>query len=76
VLIDWWSDNDILRHYNYGAPKGHGGQLAYHWPGPGACVWEMAITAFERQAWIDHVMQPPGQADLDAYLAAWLDGDV
>ena len=22
VLVDWWSDNDILRHHNYGAPKG------------------------------------------------------
>ena len=74
VLVDWWSDNDILRHHNYGGPKG--AAMAHQWPGPAACVWELAITGFERAAWIEHVLSPPGGPDLRAYLAAQLDGVV
>jgi hypothetical protein len=74
VLVDWWSDNDILRHHNYGAPKG--GEMAHQWPGPGACVWELAIAGFERAAWIEHVLSPPDGPNLGRYLAARMDADV
>ena len=75
VLVDWWSDNSILRHHNYGAPKGSS-EMLRQWPGPGACIWEMAITQFERAAWIEHVLSPPDGPDLAGYLAAHLDGPV
>lgn len=74
VLVDWWSDNDILRHHNYGGPKG--AELAHQWPGPAACVWELAITGFERAAWIEYVLSPLGGPDLPAYFTAHLDGAV
>jgi hypothetical protein len=73
VLIDWWSDNDILRHHNYGAPKG--GEMAHQWPGPASCVWELAIIGFERAAWIEHVLSPVGP-DLASYLAVQMNADV
>jgi hypothetical protein len=32
------------------------------------CVWELAIVAHERDAWVRHMLAP-GQPDLDGYLA-------
>ncbi|WP_172632414.1 hypothetical protein [Dictyobacter arantiisoli] len=38
-------------HHVYGASKGHGGNLHYHWlPGAEFCVWELAVCWFERNA--------------------------
>ena len=33
VFVGWWSDQNILHHHLYGAPKGH--ELQYPWR-PGA----------------------------------------
>lgn len=76
VLVEWWSDNDILRHHNYGAPKGHGGRFVHQWPDPAACIWELAVVEFERAAWIRHVLEPAGGPDVAAYLDARLDALV
>ena len=35
------------------------------------CVWELPALAFERSAWVRHLLQP-SRPDLDAYLADWL----
>ena len=44
--------------------------------GPLACVWDMAVIAYERDAWVQHVLMNPGGPDLDAYLAQQLNADV
>jgi hypothetical protein len=77
VLVDWWSDQDIVQHHLYGAPKGHGGELEYGWPeGAGFCVWELAVCCFEREAWLDCVLKRPGDPDLEAYLSRRMNKDV
>lgn len=35
------------------------------------CVWELPALAFERSAWVRHLLRPE-RPDLDAYLADWL----
>ncbi len=37
-------------------------------PSPVACVWDLAVMAFEREAWIEFVLKP-AEPDIDAYLA-------
>lgn len=37
--------------------------------GPIACVWELAVHAHERDAYIEHVLYPSNGHDHDAYLA-------
>ncbi|WP_420626789.1 hypothetical protein [Candidatus Poriferisodalis sp.] len=37
--------------------------------GPTACVWELAVHAHERDAFVVHVLNPPDGPDYDAYLA-------
>jgi hypothetical protein len=77
VLVDWWSDQDIVQHHLYGALKGHAGKLEYHWPpGAGFCVWEIAVCWFEREAWVEMVLNNPQGPDLERYLARKLDTDV
>lgn len=34
----------------------------------GPCVWELAVQAHEREAWLRHVLANPAGPDLDAYL--------
>ena len=36
--------------------------------GFGPCIWELAVQAHERQAWLQHVLANPNGPDLDAYL--------
>lgn len=77
VIIDWWSDQDIVQHHLYGTPKGHNGALQYRWPpGAGFCVWELAICWFERQAWVETILNKPERPDIEAYLLRRLNEDV
>ncbi|HTI14552.1 MAG TPA: hypothetical protein VL461_08300 [Dictyobacter sp.] len=76
VLVDWWYDQDIVQHHNYGAPKGSN-TLKYHWPsGPGFCVWELAICWFEREAWLETVLKHPQHPDIEGYLQRRLHTDI
>ncbi len=69
LLVDLWVD-DILRHFLYQAPLDQPDQFG---PGPGdgtmACVWELAVLAGERTAWIEHVLSRPDDPDYPGYLA-------
>jgi hypothetical protein len=70
VFIDFWTDENELRHHVYVAPKGHPAQFEYKTSsGLIACVWDLAVIGFERQAWIDCVLANPNGPDVDAYLA-------
>ena len=42
-----------------------------------ACIWEMAVYAFERDAWVATTMKSgAGEAGVDAYLACRIEGYV
>jgi hypothetical protein len=40
--------------------------------GPTACVWELAIHSYEREAYIKHALDPSTGPDIDAYLTDML----
>ena len=44
--------------------------------GPVACIWDAAVIAHERQAWVSCVLANPDGPDLDAYLNARLNTEV
>ena len=70
VFIDFWADENELHHHVYVAPKDQPAQLEYKTPsGLIACVWDLAVIGFERQAWIDCVLANPHGPDLEGYLA-------
>ena len=41
-----------------------------------ACVWEMPVQSFERQAWIECMLDNPKGPDLVAYAGKRLSGLV
>lgn len=77
VFVDWWADENELHHHAYVSPTNQPSRLAYVTPtGLTACVWDLRVMAFERQAWLDNVLKRPAGPDLDAYLRHTLNEDV
>lgn len=74
LLVNTWTDNDILRHANFGAAPG--GEFRDDWPGTAACVWELAVIQHEREAWLRHMLRPDGPADPDAWMADLLNATI
>jgi hypothetical protein len=77
VFVDWWADENELHHHVYVSPKHEPERLAYAIPtGVIACVWDLRVLAFERQAWLDTVLKASGNLGLDAYLELRLNEDT
>lgn len=77
LLIDWWVGENMLQHHVYSAPLKAPALLEYTSPaGIAACVWELFVLAFERQAWVDKVLTQTGQVDLSDYYDARLHIDI
>ena len=77
VFLDLWINDNELLHKVWISTKESPAKLA---PAPAdynsVCVWDLYLQAFERRAWVEHVMADPAAADLDAYLAERLDAEV
>jgi hypothetical protein len=72
ILMNAWTDECILVQHLYVAPLHAPGHYEYHTPtGMMACVWELEVHCFERDAWVSTMMgnTPP---DASAYLESRL----
>ncbi len=74
VFLDLWINQNELTHTIWVSPKDDPGALAsppedYN----SVCVWDLAAQAFEREAWLRHVLRNPAGPDLEAYLAERID---
>ncbi len=77
IFVDFWSDENELHHHVYVAPSDQPERLEYVTPsGLTACVWDLRVLCFERQAWIEAVLANPAGPDLDKYLSSRLNEDV
>jgi hypothetical protein len=74
AFVDWWEAEDELHHAMFVFA---GGALR---PAADseltACIWDLAVIGFERDAWVDAILRKPTGPDPDAYLAARLDREV
>jgi hypothetical protein len=66
VLIYWWSSPVDLALAYFRSPLEHPTDLTPMPVYSTGCVWELALTQHEREAWVRHLLS--GDADLDAYL--------
>jgi hypothetical protein len=77
VFLGWWADENELHYHAFSAPSG---TLHLLRPtgarGPLACVWDLAVIAHERQAWVETMLANPSGPDATAYLARCLNADV
>lgn len=77
TLLNWWTGGEMLHsitfYTDYSKPKDF--QML---PKEGfmACVWEMAVTSFEREMWIEHILKKAANPDFTAYFEAHLNDEV
>jgi len=77
VFIDWWADENELHHHVYAAASDELESLRYVTPtGLSACVWDLRVQAYEREAWLEEVLKNPRGPDLEGYLARRLNEEV
>jgi hypothetical protein len=77
VFVDWWADGNELHHHVFTA-SGDAPLDFSDVTGSGlaACVWDLAVIGFERDAWVATVMIDPDESGLEAYLACRFEGSV
>lgn len=77
VFLDFWANENELHHHVFVSPTALPDQLTYVTPtGLSACVWDLRLQAFERDAWVTHVLQRSEAPDFDGYRKATLNTDV
>lgn len=75
-FVDWWENEDELHHKMFIADEPDLGHVR-----PAgeeeltACSWDLAVIGFERNAWVQYILQSD-EPDVDAYLRAHLNDDV
>lgn len=77
VFVSWWENENELQHRVFHSPLDRPGELRPATPQePIACVWDLSVIAYEREAWIRHALSRPGGVDRDAYLTDTLSADI
>lgn len=74
VFLDLWINRNELRHTVGVSPKGNPSALVRPPEDHNSvCVWDLAVQAFEREAWLRWVLRNPAGPDLEAYMAERID---
>lgn len=77
VFVDWWANENELHHHVYTGPLDQPDKLDAWKPSDAiACVWDLRVLCFERQAWLDMVLKNRVGPDLEGYLAYRFNQDV
>ena len=77
VSICWWEDENVLHQRQFMRTSKHQQWIT----GAGldtiiACIWDIRVMAFERDAWVASVLSNPDGPDLNAYFGHQLNEDV
>ena len=76
AVYDWWAgENEVHQRIFSSLPTRLGAMRPHPTPSIG-CVWELAVTDFERQAWLRHVLTNPEGPDIEAYLGEHFEGEI
>ncbi|WP_208814153.1 hypothetical protein [Micromonospora echinofusca] len=81
LLVSQWYDANMLKHWVRGSTVDAGGDTTFTPLAQRdliACVWELEVIRFERDAWVNTVLAQGrlDQASRDAYLATTFSGWV
>ena len=76
LLVHWWGDGCLLYHRVFGSRLAGPPEFTPTSPELLACTWELAVIAFERDAWVETVFGRPDDPDPAAYLARELNAAV
>lgn len=77
VFVDWWADENELHHHVFVSPSGQPALLRpVRSSELTACIWDLAVIGFEREAWVEAILRQPSGPDLDRYLLTQMNDDV
>jgi hypothetical protein len=77
VFVDWWADENELHHHVYTSASDELFRLNYTTPtGLSACVWDLKVQSFERDAWVEEVLTNPNGPDVEGYMRRRMSADV
>ncbi|WP_416150753.1 isochorismatase [Salipaludibacillus sp. HK11] len=76
ILIDYWTGENML--CNHAFYKDYNSTtISYLTPtGLTACVWELRIINFERNAWVEHILLNDQDVNINNYLKDALNEDI
>lgn len=77
TLLNWWIGGEMLQSITFYTDFNRPNEFQML-PKEGfmACVWEMAVTNFEREMWIEHILKKAEHPNFTAYLEANLNKEV
>ena len=76
LLIDWWGFESVLHHRLFMSELDGEAKFVAAPPFMTACVWELPVLTFERDAWVETVLSRPDDPDVAGYLRLKLNGRV
>jgi hypothetical protein len=76
ALYGWWAAEDEIHQRIFSALPTRLGAMRPHPTRAIGGVWELAVTDFERRAWLRHVLANDEGPDIEAYLAERLGAHV
>lgn len=77
IFVDWWAQENELHHHVFISPLET--PLDFREAtatGVMACVWDLAVLQFERDAWVDTVLKRGGAGGFEGYLERRMDAEV
>lgn len=76
-ILNWWIGGEMLQMTTFYTSYEEPSTFRHH-PNNSAmaCVWELAVTGHERQAWINHVLKQADAPDWEAYFNDRLEGSL
>jgi hypothetical protein len=75
LLLDWWADEIQVRHQLFKSPSADPAAFERVTSDLVACIWELRVIGFEREAWIEAMLKSPRRPDVRRYLdSRLLDG--
>jgi hypothetical protein len=77
IFVDWWARENELNHHVFISSLDDPLVFEDATPaGVAACVWDLALIAHERDAWVETVLQTGGAHGFDDYLQRRMEGEV
>lgn len=77
VFLDWWADENELRHHVFiSYPEAPAALVDVTSTSLSGCVWDLGLVAYERDAWVETALSAAGTPELERYLARRFQGPV
>ncbi len=68
LLLDWWADEIQVRQQLFRSDSPYPATFKRVTDELIACIWELRVVAFEREAWIETMLKSSSRPDVQAYL--------